>query len=107
MIGFSAIQLLIWGRRPGSFPPIAPIESWIAEKPISSSTPTKSLAYAIATKMSKEGNMVWRTHKGQNSGLLEDALAQGKFDAFVESFASKVVDEAADNIVQSFNILGQ
>ena len=101
------IENLIWGRRPGSFPPIAPIESWIAEKPISSSTPTKSLAYAIATKMSKEGNMVWRTHKGQNSGLLEDALAQGKFDAFVESFASKVVDEAADNIVQSFNILGQ
>jgi hypothetical protein len=98
------INTLIWGRRPGSFPPISPIESWIKEKPISTDKPIKSLAYAIATKMQKEGNMVWRTHKGQNSGLLEDALKQDKFDAFVQLIASKAVEGLTDNIVTAFDI---
>lgn len=98
------IGTLIWGRKPGSFPPISAIESWIQEKPISSSLPSKSLAYAIATKMQKEGNMVWRTHKGANSGLLEEALSQDKFDNFIELLASKSVTNLTDEIVKSFDL---
>jgi hypothetical protein len=107
------IDSLIWGRRPGSFPPIAAIESWIREKPISSSLPIKSLAYAIAqtlkgdpkeSNLYKYGNMVWRTHKGANSGLLEDALAQGKFDTFIDLIASQAVEGLTENIVNAFDI---
>jgi hypothetical protein len=98
------IGSLIWGRRPGSFPPISAIESWIKEKPISSALPSKSLAYAIATKMQKEGNMVWRTHKGANSGLLTDALSDDKFDNFIELLASKSVTELTDKLVEAFDL---
>ena len=93
---------LIWGRRPGSFPPISAIESWIKEKPISSGLPTRSLAFAIATKMQKEGNMVWRTHKGANSGLLSEPLAEQRFDTFIDLIASSAVDALSGEVFEAF-----
>jgi len=99
------IEGLIDGISPSQYKATIPeISSWIQEKPVSSGLPTKTLAYLIVRKGSKEGNMVWRTHKGANSGLLEDALAQGKFDRFVELIASKAVEDITDNIVQAFDI---
>jgi len=80
------------------------IKTWIQEKPVNTPLPTNTLAYLIVRSISKKGNMVWRTHKGANSGLLEDALAQGKFDRFVDLIASKAVEDITDNIVQAFNI---
>ena len=80
------------------------ISTWIKEKPVSANIPTNTLAYLIVRSISKKGNMVWRTHKGQNSGLLEDALKQSKFDSFVDIIASKAVEGLTDNIVTAFDI---
>lgn len=99
------IKGLIYGVRPGeSTATQAEIERWIDEKPVSSSIPTDSLAALILRKQKKEGNMVWRTHKGANSGLLEDALSDEKFDNFIELLASKSVDNLTDALVNSFDL---
>ena len=99
------IEGLIDGIAPGqSTATQEGISSWIKEKPVSANIPTNTLAYLIVRSISKKGNMVWRTHKGQNSGLLEDALKQSKFDSFVDIIASKAVEGLTDNIVTAFDI---
>jgi len=101
----SYIEGLIDGVRPNETKAtVQDIRRWIDEKPISSSIPNDTLAYLILRKQFREGNMVWRTHKGANSGLLEDALRDDKFTAFVDLIASKAVEDITDNIVESFEI---
>jgi hypothetical protein len=96
---------LIWGVRPGeSTATIGAISRWIDEKPLQSSIPNETLAALIIRKQIKEGNMVYRTHKGANSGLLEDALSDDKFDNFIELLASKSVVNLTDEIVKSFDL---
>jgi len=99
------IEGLIDGIAPGqSTATNLGIKTWIQEKPLSVPIPINTLAYLIVRSISKKGNMVWRTHKGANSGLLEDALKQDKFDRFVDLIASKAVENITDNIVQAFDI---
>jgi hypothetical protein len=99
------IEGLIDGIAPGqSTARNLDIKTWIQEKPVSAPIPINTLAYLIVRSISKKGNMVWRTHKGQNSGLLEDALKQSKFDSFVDIIASKAVEGLTDNIVTAFDI---
>ena len=94
-----------FGAVPGqSTARVLDIKSWIQEKPVSTPLPTNTLAYLITRSISKKGNMVWRTHKGANSGLLEDALKQSKFDTFIDLIASKAVEGITDNIVAAFDI---
>ncbi|MGB1318570.1 MAG: hypothetical protein ACPG5W_10200 [Flavobacteriales bacterium] len=48
--------------------------------------------------------MIWRTYKGQNSGLLTEALAQDKFNNFIELIASQAVEGLTDTLVESFEL---
>lgn len=99
------IEGLIWGVKPGdSTATVGDIENWIQEKPIQSSIPSGTLAAMIIRKQQKEGNMIWRTHKGANSGLLTEALAEDKFDSFIELIASASVEQLSDNVVKSFEL---
>ena len=96
---------LIDGIAPGqSTARVLDIKSWIQEKPLNTPLPVNTLAYLITRSISKKGNMVWRTHKGANSGLLEDALADGKFNTWIDLLASKAVEGITDNIVEAFDI---
>jgi hypothetical protein len=96
---------LIHGVKPGeSKATVSNIASWIKEKPVSSSLPTNTLAALIVRKQQKEGNMVWRTHKGVNSGLLTDALSDDKFDRFIDLLSSQAVTDLTERIVQSFDL---
>jgi len=99
------IEGLIYGVKPGeSKATVGQIESWIKEKPIQSSIPSGTLAAMIVRKQQKEGNMVWRTHQGANSGLLTEALEEGKFDSFIELIASASVERLSEDVVKSFEI---
>lgn len=99
------IEGLIYGVAPGqSTATIDQISRWIDEKPIKASIPNGTLAALIIRKQMKEGNMIWRTHKGANSGLLTDALSDDKFDNFVELIASAAVTDLSENIVRSFEL---
>lgn len=99
------IDGLIYGVRPGETKATtADLARWIDEKPIKSSVPTDSLAALMLRAQQKEGNMVWRTHKGANSGLLTEALSDDKFDNFIELLSSQSVTNLTDAIVESFDL---
>tara|TARA_R110000744_G_scaffold38649_5_gene88388 strand:+ start:394 stop:888 length:495 start_codon:yes stop_codon:yes gene_type:complete len=99
------IEGLIDGIAPGqSTATHEGISSWIKQKPVSSNLPTNTLANLIVRVISKKGNMVWRTHKGSNSGLLEDALKQEKFTNFIDLIASKAVVDLNNGIVEAFDL---
>ena len=105
ILAFGYIFDLIYGVRPGETKAtIGHISKWIQEKPLKSEIPTGTLAMLILNKQKKEGNMVWRTHKGANSGLLTEALSQDKFDRFVDLLASESVDKITDQIVNAFEM---
>tara|TARA_R110002167_G_scaffold363335_1_gene583299 strand:+ start:263 stop:757 length:495 start_codon:yes stop_codon:yes gene_type:complete len=99
------IEGLIDGIAPGqSTARVLDIKTWIQEKPVNTPLPINTLAYLITRSISKKGNMVWRTHKGSNSGLLEDALKQEKFTNFIDLIASKAVVDLNNGIVEAFDL---
>lgn len=48
-------EQLVYGRKPGKRPPIAPIEQWVNQKLGYSGSQARGMAFAIATKIAKEG----------------------------------------------------
>lgn len=48
-------EFLVNGRHPGKRPPIAPIENWVQNKLGYSGVQARSIAFAVATKIAKEG----------------------------------------------------
>jgi hypothetical protein len=101
------IEGLIHGVAPGkSTATTSEIAQWIHDKPITprGGIPIDSLASLIVKAQQREGNMIWRTHKGANSGLLTEVLADNKFDNFVELIASAAVTNLTESIVQSFDL---
>lgn len=61
-------QQLALGRKPGKRPPIAPIEKWVNAKFGITGAQARSMAFAIATKIAKEGT-TW--HQKGGSDLIE------------------------------------
>lgn len=53
-------EQLVWGRRPGAMPPIAPLERWAQVKLGLSGTAAKSAAFAIAKKIASEGTNIYK-----------------------------------------------
>lgn len=97
---------LITGVKPGeTTATIGQIKQWINEKPLKAEIPIDSLAVLILNKLKKSGNMVWRTHKGANSGLLDEPLKQERFDSFIELIATKAVEDLADDVFETFDLL--
>lgn len=62
IVGTHYTEQLVYGRKPGKFPPIKDIERWIYEKGIKLENNIKlsSLAFLIARKIAKEGTTYFR-----------------------------------------------
>lgn len=61
-------EQLVYGRKPGKMPPIAPIERWVNFKLGIQGVQARGMAFAIATKIKNEGT-TWFQKGGSN--LLE------------------------------------
>tara|TARA_R110000787_G_scaffold196468_4_gene307860 strand:- start:513 stop:977 length:465 start_codon:yes stop_codon:yes gene_type:complete len=55
LIGEKYTEQLVYGRRPGTLPPVSVIKKWIEDKGITSNLSTTSLAWAIAMKIKRDG----------------------------------------------------
>jgi len=53
-------EQLVYGRRPGAMPPIAPLERWAQVKLGLSGAEARSAAFAIAKKIAKEGTEIYK-----------------------------------------------
>lgn len=62
LFGLTYTEQLVYGRKPGKFPPIKAIEQWIIDKGITLENNIKasSLAFLIARKIAKEGTKYFR-----------------------------------------------
>jgi hypothetical protein len=96
------IYYSIYGRKPGRFPNITAIKSWIQSKGIKTELPIDSLAFLIARKISQEGNAVWRKFHGADSGLLSEALSEERINAFVDSLGESVTSRIRSEILITF-----
>lgn len=80
--GLNYTEQLVYGRKPGKFPPIKMIEQWILDKGISieGKLTTSSLAFLIARKIAKEGTKYF-----QNGGtdLIESVVTPERIQSII------------------------
>lgn len=60
LIGEKYTDQLVYGRKGGTRPPIQAIENWIVNKGFSYNIPLRSLAWAIAKKIEKDGTRYYQ-----------------------------------------------
>lgn len=93
------IDTLIYGRKPGTFPPNNPVESWLSSKGLSGFS-----SYAISNNMEKYGNSIWRVHKGQDSGLLADVDITMILEKAKRDIAQNKIADIANQLLTDFKI---
>lgn len=76
----SYVHFIEYGRKPGTFPPVTAIESWMKTKGISGSS------YAIGKSMADYGSTIWQRYQGNNSGVFDDVDT----DKAVEEIAKEI-----------------
>ena len=80
--GLNYTEQLVYGRKPGKFPPIKAIEQWIIDKGIQLENNIKasSLAFLIARKIAKEGTKYF-----QNGGtdLIESVVTPERIQSII------------------------
>ncbi len=82
LYGLSYTEQLVFGRKPGKFPPIKAIEQWIIDKGISLENNIKasSLAFLIARKIAKEGTKYFRDG---GTDLIESVITPERIQAII------------------------
>ena len=82
IIGMRYTEQLVFGRKPGKFPPIKMIEKWIIDKGISleKNITVSSLAFLIARKIAKEGTKYFQ-HGGTD--LIESVITPERIQSII------------------------
>lgn len=87
------IDTLIYGRKPGTMPPVSAIESWMQAKGLGGSP------YGIAHNIGRYGSTIWQRWQGQDSGLLSDVDIERQLteldDWLAEKYGNLVFAELA------------
>lgn len=90
------------GRGPGGMPPVSRIEQWIRDKGISitGNISIHSLAFLIARKIKERGTVLYQL--GGQSGVLSNAITQGRVDNLKETFGTQYLSEVTSEILKAF-----
>src|SRR5690606_22373253 len=84
-------EQLVWGRRPGNRPPIAPLERWAQIKLGLSGRDALGAAFAIANKIAKEGTEIYKEGGTDLLEILERPETLQRINAFLgEQLQTKV-----------------
>jgi|SRR5690606_34384146 len=84
-------EQLVWGRKPGAMPPIAPLERWAQAKLGLSGTQARSAAFAIAKKIANEGTNIYKEGGTDLIEILETPETQQKIAKHLQDvYAPKV-----------------
>lgn len=71
-------EQLVWGRKPGAMPPIAPLERWAQAKLGLQGSQARSAAFAIAKKIANEGTNIYKDGGTDLLEILETPEVQKK-----------------------------
>lgn len=88
---------LIYGRKPGKFPPIKSIEEWIVAKPIAiaDNISISTLAFLIARKIAKEGT---KYYKQGGTNLIEEIITPKRIQRIINRVYQLNVDKTVTTI---------
>lgn len=88
ILGLDYTRQLVFGRAPGSFPPIVEIENWIDNKGIVSDIPTEQLAFLIARKIKNFGTK-WYQQGGTE--LVADVVTDARVEVLLAAVSEVVI----------------
>lgn len=95
ILGQHYTEQLTKGRAGGKRPPIAPIEEWVKAKFGLSGKQALGVAFAVATKIGKEGT-TW--FKNGGSDLLDAVLTRERVRRLQEEIGLEIAHKIADNL---------
>lgn len=99
-------EQLVDGRRPGKMPPVGAIKKWIVDKGIASGLGEQisisSLAYAIATKIAKEGT---RYFKQGGTDLVESVITPARIQMILDEVSEFHINNFTSEISSIFQNL--
>lgn len=84
-------EQLVWGRKPGAMPPIAPLERWAQAKLGLSGTQARSAAFAIAKKIANEGTNIYKDGGTDLLEILETPETQQKIAKHLQDIVTPKV----------------
>lgn len=102
MYGEHYTEQLIFGRKPGKFPPVKAIEQWIKDKgiaPIGKQIKISSLAFLIARKIAKEGTKYF---KDGGTDLVSSVITPERIQAIIDQVSEINLKFFTDGIIQQF-----
>ncbi|MGI4871503.1 MAG: hypothetical protein ACRYFX_10030 [Janthinobacterium lividum] len=92
------VLTLIYGRRPGKFPPLLAIEQWIEDKGIvphpdakGRAVSTKSLAYLIGRKLANKGTEIFKAGSNLFSEIAPDIAAKKLAEYLVPTLREEII----------------
>ncbi len=88
---------LIQGRRPGTLPPINPIERWVKAK-FGDSEDSRNIAWAVATKIKNEGT----NYYPEGTDLLDGVLTDQRANEIFEKLGAQVNLIIAEDLQRDF-----
>lgn len=94
-------EQLVWGRRPGLRPPIAPLERWAQIKLGLSGQEALGAAFAIANKIAKEGTEIYKDGGTDLLEILEAPETISRINEFLANQLQTKVQLFLEREIQS------
>lgn len=93
-------EQLVYGRRPGAMPPIAPLEKWVQAKLGLSGQQARLAAFAIAKKIAKEGTNIYKEGGTDLLEILETPETQQKITKHLQGILTPKVQLMLEREIQ-------
>lgn len=93
LFGQSYTEQLVFGRKPGKFPPIALIEQWIHDKgikPIEENMKISTLAFLIARKISEDGTQYFQQG---GTELIDSVITPARIQSIINKVSVFQINE--------------
>jgi hypothetical protein len=99
LLGEKYTEQLVFGRKPGTMPPVAAIKQWIEDKGITSNLTTTSLAWAIAMKIKRDGTKYYQ--KG-GTDLISSVITTQRIQKIINTAGVEIALGIAPVFVNTF-----
>ncbi len=88
-------KYLVHGRGAGEKPPIAPLEKWVNDKLGISGKDARSVAFAVAFKIGKEGTKIY---KNKGTDLVDGVITEQRINKIKERIGQTILIEVNEEL---------
>jgi hypothetical protein len=98
--GEQYIGALEYGRKPGKMPPVSMLEEWVINKGLASGDDARSMAWAIAIKIAREGTS-WL--QKAPTGVLSNWINEEVYREIGNAVFGVIADDLKSEVVREFS----